>query len=123
MATIPKRMLSTVMPAESATKLSDSERRAALKGKRILVTGAGHLEKSFIIDRMIELGCKVVVVDVPGSYAATEMPGIEKFIEVRYRPNRVILSHSTLEWLWKHVFLTFRFLSDAFSCRFYRPTC
>ncbi|KAI9023980.1 ATP-grasp domain-containing protein [Hyaloraphidium curvatum] len=86
MATIPKRMTSVILPSE--TKMSDKERRAALKGRRILFPGAGHLEKSFIIERAIELGCKVVVADLPDSYAK-DMEGIELFIEAD------MLSHET----------------------------
>lgn len=62
--------------------MSDADRRAQLKGKRILIPGAGHLEKSFIIERALELGCKIVVADLPDSYAK-DMEGIELFIEVR----------------------------------------
>lgn len=44
-------------------------RRDALKGKRIVVVGAGYEGKRFTFERAKELGVKVVLVDRPGSWA------------------------------------------------------
>ncbi|PIP81719.1 MAG: hypothetical protein CO113_12155 [Elusimicrobia bacterium CG_4_9_14_3_um_filter_62_55] len=51
------------------TLLQDA-RRDALKGKRILIAGAGYRGKEFIFQRAKALGVKVVLVDYPDSWAA-----------------------------------------------------
>jgi carnosine synthase len=44
-------------------------RRDALKGKHVVVVGAGYKGKEFIFQRAKELGVKIVLVDFPGSWA------------------------------------------------------
>lgn len=54
-------------------------RQDALKGKRIVIVGAGYKGKAFIFERAKELGMKVVLVDRPGSWASGQ---VEEFIEI-----------------------------------------
>jgi carnosine synthase len=47
----------------------DKARRYALKGKTIVMVGAGYEGKRFVFERARELGVKVVLVDRPGTWA------------------------------------------------------
>eukprot|EP00741_Cyanophora_paradoxa_P011288 tig00020554_g10903.t1 len=55
------------------------QRRTELKGKRIVIVGAGYIGKKVIFDKAIELGVNIVLVDPPGSWAA---PLVEHYLVV-----------------------------------------
>lgn len=109
---VSRRMLSVheaIDGANGAPKMTDKERRAALRGKRIVIPGAGHVEKGFIIERAVELGCNVIVVDLPDSYAR-ELEGIELFIEVNPSINNINQLAGQLIRLMRHLGTTGRYV-------------
>eukprot|EP00276_Gloeochaete_wittrockiana_P007335 CAMPEP_0184659736 /NCGR_PEP_ID=MMETSP0308-20130426/30845_1 /TAXON_ID=38269 /ORGANISM="Gloeochaete witrockiana, Strain SAG 46.84" /LENGTH=553 /DNA_ID=CAMNT_0027099787 /DNA_START=35 /DNA_END=1696 /DNA_ORIENTATION=+ len=55
------------------------QRRHVLRGKRIVIVGAGYIGKKIIFDRAVELGVKIVLVDLPGTWAA---PMVEHYLQV-----------------------------------------
>ncbi|MBI2071351.1 MAG: sigma-70 family RNA polymerase sigma factor, partial [Elusimicrobia bacterium] len=54
---------------EWVATMIDRARRDALRGKKIVVVGAGYKAKQFIFERARELGVKVILLDKPGSWA------------------------------------------------------
>mmetsp|Transcript_21632 Transcript_21632/g.37142 ORF Transcript_21632/g.37142 Transcript_21632/m.37142 type:complete len:559 (-) Transcript_21632:62-1738(-) len=80
MAEKPEKRLSALSQSLAAMTVSaQDQRRTALKGKRIVIVGAGYIGKKVIFDRAVELGIKIVLVDLPGTWAA---PIVEHFCPV-----------------------------------------
>jgi biotin carboxylase len=57
------------------------DRRKQLAGKRILIIGIGSKSKVWFVERVVELGCYVIVVDMPDSPGIGTL-GLETFLPI-----------------------------------------